>query len=103
MAEKRAAFCLRRFRALGFSNRRRRRIWSMVCSRSSFFLSRRMALSTGSPFRSLISDIAKAQFVTHEILTRLLFLFRLQAQAFAPDFAFGDFSSFADRLGDRST
>ena len=57
MAEKRAAFSFRRFFALGFSKRRCRRTCSRVCSRSSFFLSRRRALSTGSPFFSLISVI----------------------------------------------
>src|SRR6266478_1144435 len=57
MAEKRAALVLRRFLALGFSKRRWRRTCSRVCSRSSFFLSRRRAFSTGSPFFSLISVI----------------------------------------------
>src|SRR2546427_9160598 len=34
-----------------------RNCWS-VCSRSNFFLSRRIARSTGSPFLSLTSDIS---------------------------------------------
>jgi hypothetical protein len=55
IAENRAAFILRRLRALGFSNRRRMRNCCNVCSRSSFFFSRRMAFSTGSPFFNLIS------------------------------------------------
>ena len=57
MAEKRAALVFRRFLALGFSKRRWRRTCRRVCSRSSFFLSRRRAFSTGSPFLSLISVI----------------------------------------------
>src|SRR5213594_1021527 len=57
MAEKRAAFILRRFLALGFSNRRCRRTCNRVCSRSSFFLRRRRAFSTISPLFSLISVI----------------------------------------------
>src|SRR5207245_4706471 len=57
IAEKRAALVFRRFLALGFSKRRWSRTWSMVCSRSNFFFSRRSALSTGSPFLSLISVI----------------------------------------------
>ena len=59
MAVNRAAFCFRRFRALGFSKRRCSRTCSKVCSRSSFFLSRRRAFSTGSPLLSLISDISR--------------------------------------------
>ena len=50
IAANRAAFSFRRFLALGFSKRRRSRNCCKVCSRSSFFLSRRIALSTGSPF-----------------------------------------------------
>src|SRR6266576_449652 len=57
IAEKRAALVFRRFLALGFSKRRCRRTCCRVCSRSSFFLSRRRAFSTGSPFFSLISLI----------------------------------------------
>src|SRR5207247_2690214 len=57
IAEKRAAFSFLRFFALGFSKRRCRRTCNRVCSRSSFFLSRRRAFSTGSPFLSLISVI----------------------------------------------
>src|SRR5438067_1805551 len=47
MAEKRAALVLRRFLALGFSKRLCRRTCCSVCSRSSLFLSRRSAFSTG--------------------------------------------------------
>src|SRR6266566_6795426 len=57
IAEKRAALVLRRFLALGFSKRRCRRTCTRVCSRSSFFLSRRRAFSTGSPFFNLTSLI----------------------------------------------
>src|SRR6266566_2990968 len=57
IAEKRAALVFRRFLALGFSKRRCRRTCCRVCSRSSFFLKRRSAFSTGSPFFSLISVI----------------------------------------------
>src|SRR5207244_5402076 len=52
-----AAFVFRRFLALGFSKRRCRRTCSIVCSRSSFFLNRRSAFSTGSPFFNLTSVI----------------------------------------------
>ena len=55
MAEKRATFSLRRRFSLGFSNVRRLRTIFNVPSRSTFFLSRRNARSTGSPFFSLIS------------------------------------------------
>lgn len=55
MAEKRAAFILRRRRALGFSKCRWLRTSFKVPSRSIFFLRRRRALSTGSPFFNLIS------------------------------------------------
>jgi len=55
IAAKRAAFVFRRFLALGFSKRRCRRTCSRVCSRSSFFLNRRSALSTDSPFFSFTS------------------------------------------------
>lgn len=61
IAANRAAFSLRRFLALGFSKRRRIRNCCKVCSRSSFFLSRRMAFSTDSPFFSLISVIINSQ------------------------------------------
>jgi len=57
IAANRAAFCLRRRLALGFSNRFRSRNFFNVCSRSSFFFNRRIARSTGSPFFSLISII----------------------------------------------
>jgi hypothetical protein len=60
MAEKRAAFIFRRFLALGFSKYRCRRTCCRVCSRSSFFLSRRRAFPTGSPFLSLISVTNKS-------------------------------------------
>src|SRR2546430_421242 len=55
MAEKRAAFSLRRRRSLGFSKCRWLRTTFKVPSRSIFFLRRRRALSTDSPFFSLIS------------------------------------------------
>src|ERR1041385_3210648 len=55
MAEKRAAFSLRRRRSLGFSKCRWLRTVFNVPSRSIFFFSRRSALSTGSPFLSFIS------------------------------------------------
>src|SRR5437667_12674069 len=55
MAEKRAAFSLRRRRSLGFSKCRWLRTTFRVPSRSIFFLSRRRALSTDSPFFSFIS------------------------------------------------
>src|SRR5208283_1260792 len=55
MAEKRAAFILRRFRSLGFSKCRWLRTSFNVPSRSIFFFNRRRALSTGSPFFNLIS------------------------------------------------
>src|SRR6478735_1459947 len=55
MAEKRAAFSLRRRRSLGFSKCRLLRTTFNVPSRSTFFFNRRRALSTGSPFFSLIS------------------------------------------------
>ena len=55
MAEKRAAFSLRRRRSLGFSKCRWLRTTFKVPSRSIFFLRRRRALSTDSPFLSLIS------------------------------------------------
>ena len=62
MAEKRATFSLRRRRSLGFSNCRRPRTTLSVPSRSTFFLSRRNARSTGSPFFSLISVNALTSF-----------------------------------------
>ena len=55
MAENRAAFILRRRRSLGFSKCRWLRTSFSVPSRSSFFFNRRSALSTDSPFFSLIS------------------------------------------------
>src|SRR2546423_4032078 len=55
MAENRAAFSLRRRRALGFSKRRLSRTALSVPSRSIFFFNRLSALSTGSPFFNLIS------------------------------------------------
>jgi hypothetical protein len=55
MAEKRAAFSFRRRFSLGFSKCRWLRTVRKVPSRSSFFLSRRKAFSTDSPFLSLIS------------------------------------------------
>src|SRR5213075_352132 len=55
MAEKRAAFSLRRRRSLGFSKCRWLRTTFKVPSRSIFFFRRRRALSTDSPFLSLIS------------------------------------------------
>src|SRR3954447_3411242 len=55
MAEKRAAFILRRLRSLGFSKCRWLRTSLSVPSRSIFFFNRRNALSTDSPFLSLIS------------------------------------------------
>src|SRR5450759_1010298 len=55
MAEKRAAFSLRRRFSLGFSKCRWLRTTLSVPSRSIFFFNRRSALSTGSPFLSLIS------------------------------------------------
>ena len=58
IAAKRAAFIFLRLRALGFSNRRRIRNCCRVCSRSSFFLRRRMAFSMGSPRLSFISVIS---------------------------------------------
>src|SRR5438876_10046957 len=65
IAVKRAAFIFRRFFALGFSKRRCKRTCCRVCSRSSFFLSRRRALSTASPFfsfTSLINNLSLACF-----------------------------------------
>jgi len=55
MAEKRAAFILRRRRSLGFSKCRWLRTSFKVPSRSIFFFNRRNARSTDSPFLSLIS------------------------------------------------
>jgi len=55
MAENRAAFSLRRRRSLGFSKCRWLRTTFNVPSRSILFFNRRSALSTGSPFLSLIS------------------------------------------------
>ena len=55
MAENRATFSLRRRFSLGFSKVRRWRTILSVPSRSIFFFKRRNALSTGSPFLSLIS------------------------------------------------
>src|SRR5687767_949985 len=55
MAEKRAAFILRRLRSLGFSKCRWLRTSFSVPSRSIFFFNRRSAFSTDSPFLSLIS------------------------------------------------
>src|SRR5947209_15631164 len=55
MAEKRAAFSFRRRRSLGFSKCRWLRTTFKVPSRSIFFFNRRSALSTDSPFLSLIS------------------------------------------------
>src|SRR5947199_3909992 len=55
MALKRAAFSLRRRRSLGFSKCRWLRTSFKVPSRSIFFFNRRSALSTDSPFLSLIS------------------------------------------------
>src|ERR1700691_1057031 len=55
IAEKRAAFILRRRRSLGFSKCRWLRTVLSVPSRSIFFFNRRRAFSTGSPFFSLIS------------------------------------------------
>src|ERR1043165_8479345 len=55
MAEKRAAFSLRRRRSLGFSKCRWLRTTFKVPSRSIFFFRRRRALSTDSPFFNLIS------------------------------------------------
>ena len=55
MAENRAAFSLRRRFSLGFSKCRWLRTTFSVPSRSIFFLSRRSAFSTDSPFLSLIS------------------------------------------------
>lgn len=63
MAANRAAFSLRRRRALGFSKRLRSRNCFKVCSRSNFFLSRRIARSTGSPFFSFISVIIQIGLV----------------------------------------
>ncbi len=55
MAEKRAAFSLRRRRSLGFSKCRWLRTIFNVPSRSILFFNRRRAFSTDSPFFSLIS------------------------------------------------
>src|SRR5258706_7564017 len=55
MAENRAGFSLRRPRSLGFSKCRWVQTTLSVPSRSIFFLSRRRALSTDSPFFNLIS------------------------------------------------
>ena len=55
IAENRAAFSLRRRRSLGFSKCRWLRTTLRVPSRSIFFFNRRRALSTDSPFLSLIS------------------------------------------------
>src|SRR6267143_2221831 len=55
MAENRAAFSFRRRRSLGFSKCRWLRTTFNVPSRSIFFFNRRRALSTDSPFLSLIS------------------------------------------------
>src|ERR1051325_3191908 len=55
MAENLDAFILRRRRSLGFSKVRLARTVLSVPSRSTFFLRRRRAFSTGSPFFRLIS------------------------------------------------
>src|SRR5690348_989062 len=81
MAEKRAAFSLRRFLALGFSKRRRSRNCCRVCSRSSFFLSRRMARSTGSPFFSFTSDISQIECITKHSLAGDLFVVAIDSMA----------------------
>ena len=68
MAEKRAAFILRRRRSLGFSKCRWLRTSFKVPSRSIFFFKRRNALSTGSPFFSLIS-VKNSHFLSKFRLT----------------------------------
>src|SRR5258706_16412268 len=55
MAENRAVSSLRRRRSLGFSKCRLARAAFKVPSRSTLFFKRRRALSTASPFLSLIS------------------------------------------------
>src|SRR3974390_770888 len=52
--------------ALGFSKRRRSRNFCKVRSRSSFFLRRRMARSTGSPFFSFTSVIIQIELVAQQ-------------------------------------
>jgi len=68
MAEKRAAFSLRRRLALGFSKWRRLRTLRKVPSRSSFFFKRRRTLSTDSPFFSRIS-VNDSHFLSHDLRT----------------------------------
>src|SRR5258708_12385536 len=99
MAENRAAFSLRRFLALGFSNRRRSRNCCKVCSRSSFFFSRRMAFSTGSPFFSLTSVIIKSQFIAHNNLAWRAFQFGLAMPTLATHFASSDAEPPLDGFG----
>src|SRR5438034_7390723 len=66
MAENLAAFILRRFRSLGFSKCRWLRTSFNVPSRSIFFFNRRRALSTDSPFFSLIS-VKLAHFLSNNL------------------------------------
>src|SRR6267154_4504112 len=71
MAEKRAAFILRRLRSLGFSKCRWLRTSFKVPSRSIFFFNRRRALSTASPFFNLIS-VKHFHFLSRDFGTRLI-------------------------------
>src|SRR5215470_17110270 len=87
MAAKRAAFFLRRLRALGFSKRRRRRKRCSVCSRSSRFLSRRMARSTGSPFFTFTSVIIQVELVAQQGLARHAIAAGLLSGTRAPEVA----------------
>src|SRR6266571_986602 len=103
MAEKRAAFIFRRFLALGFSKRRCSRNCCSVCSRSSFFLSRRMARSTGSPFLSLTSDIVKTQFVAQKDLTRHAIEVGFLAVTLTAQFPDGQLAAARHSLGQRVT
>src|SRR6185436_4595773 len=72
MAEKRAAFIFRRLRSLGFSKCRWLRTSFSVPSRSSFFFNRRNALSTDSPFFSLISVNLSHSSLFHRALWPLV-------------------------------
>jgi hypothetical protein len=73
MAENRAAFSLRRRFALGFSKCRWLRTTFNVPSRSIFFFNRRKALSTGSPFLSLMS-VKLYHFLSRQLGIRQTFM-----------------------------
>src|SRR5262245_9485147 len=101
MAAKRAAFSLRRRTALGFSKRRRSRNFCKVRSRSSFFLRRRMARSTGSPFFSFTSVIIQNQLVAQQGLAGDALLGGAFSSSLAAQFACEQLAAFSHSVGER--